>query len=190
MKTLIPSRFVSFLGLLLLSTMPLHATQIFLELEGAAYGDIEGDPSVATLGGVDVSTMIECDAFEWELVQPIDFASFQPTGDLQMRAMKLVKTTDQSTPLLIDALSHHQVVSGTFHFFEHDADSGETVHASTIEFENAYVVHFRTWRPHRQDPASAPFRRMDEVQIIAEKMVFADLDSGHMTLLTNTVRGG
>lgn len=154
------------------------AENAYLELE--ANGEvIEGEPSRPEIGGMDVSTQIECLAFNHEV--------FRATGGQAVQGpVKIVKVVDKSSPLLYQALSQNQNITATFNFFQRDRDLGSIENHYRIELANARISGIRHWFPNRLDPASITYPQMEEISFTYQTITITHLNSGTTTVMSLT----
>lgn len=154
------------------------ALNVYLELtlNGIA---IEGEPATVSVGGVDVSTHIECFAAEHEMFKS---SSGGVGSRIQHGPFKITKAVDKASPLLAQGLALNQTGSAKFRFFRNDPDTGETVHYYTVELKNVQIASIRTWSPSTKDPAALSLPYLEEIQF-----TYTEITIRHEVASTETV---
>ncbi len=170
-----PLRPLLLIAAFVLAWLPFSASAnlpVYLELQinGA---DIEGEPVQATIGGDDVSKLIECIAMEHEVYVPVSSGG-HTSGAPVPGTIKIVKRVDKATPLLLQGLAQGQIAEAEFHGYDNDPDSGETRRRFTITLTGGKIVSVRRWRPNILDPAAANMPHMEEVQFTFQTMTYRD----------------
>lgn len=145
--------------LLLAFTTSLFAGQpAYLELEiGGEL--VEGESNASTIGGVDVSQMIQVNAFRHEIIRTTGANSVNHKG------YTIVKSLDKVTPLLAKALAQNQMANATIRFFRLDSNSGDVENYLTYTLTNCQIIRVQPWMPNILDPAAANQPPMEEVTI-------------------------
>ena len=163
------------LSIFTISTM-VAAENCYLELtlNGEA---IEGEPTVTTMGGVDVSSAIECLAFTHDVFR----SGAHPTH----KPILITKRVDKSTPLLYKGLFQNQAGEATIRFFRKNTSTGETEHFQTITLSNLRIGSVRRWQPSTLDPVGAQQPLLEEVTLLYQEITIEDVLSG--TAVTATV---
>ncbi len=88
--------------------------------------------------------------------------------------LRLVKRTDQTTPLLYRGLSQGQILEGEIKLFDANPDSGEIRHRFSVSLGQAQIVSMTTTSPDVYDPEDANRPVYDFLEIVAGSIVYAD----------------
>ncbi|WP_193212851.1 type VI secretion system tube protein TssD [Luteolibacter marinus] len=151
MKTLL-------LSLFLLLPCSLHAAlNGYLELTVGG-NTIVGDATITTMGGTDVSEMLEVVAFRHELIRTSSQA-------LTHKGFTLVKRLDKSTPLLAQALANNATGEAVLHLFRRNSDTGEIEEYLTYTLQNCQFVRVQPWKPNTLDPDTAASPDLEEITL-------------------------
>ncbi|MGD8359731.1 MAG: hypothetical protein PVG42_16875 [Lysobacterales bacterium] len=114
-----------------------------LSVNGGDY--LDGDVTLATIGGVDVSSGY--------------FEILEIDQSLMAKAKSgpviFQKRVDQATPAILEAIMEEAPVDGSILIFDNDPVSGETRHRFTISFLNAQIVASDTRLPDTFDAEEA-----------------------------------
>lgn len=138
-----------------------------LTLNGTA---LSGDTTMASIGGVDVSTgHIECFGVHHEM-----FKAANHSAQTTHAPFKLIKRVDKASPLLYQALAQNQNVAGTIKYFRTSPEDGSTQLYFTITFSQARVNAIRHWSPNNLDAATSQYPQMEEVSISYNTITFTE----------------
>ena len=140
----------------------------FLTVDGVA---LEGDPTIDTIGGEDVSTAIECPSAVYELY-------VGPRGAVARTPVTIRKRVDKSSPLLAKALAQNQRVDGEIRFYQSDADTGLTARSYTLTITIGKVSAIRSWLPDRSDAETTDLPMLEEVSVVYQSLTVTDAASG------------
>ena len=165
MKTLL-------LSLLLLLPCSLHAAlNSFLELtvDGSP---IVGDATTNSMGGTDVSQMLEVVAFRHELIRT-------SSSGVTHKGFTLVKRLDKSTPLLAQALAVNSTGQAVLHLYRRNSDTGEIEEYLTYTLENCQFVRVQPWKPSTLDPDTAASPDLEEITLTYQSLTIESTTSGN-----------
>lgn len=109
--------------------------------------DIEGESTVESIGGVDVSKAIECEGFSESVTAAQDPASRQPTGQRIYEPLVIRKWVDKSSPELAKALCNTDLCEGEFLFFRPASEDAQMEHFFTVKIERARVSSIKRFLP-------------------------------------------
>lgn len=152
--------------------------RVYLKLK-AAGADIEGESTVESIGGVDVSTAIECEWYYEGVEAAQDPASKQPTGQRIYDALTVRKWVDKSTPELAKALCNTDMCEGEFMFFRPALEDAQMEHFFTCKIENARISKIKRFLPDGlDDVAKAGKPPMEEVSFVAGRFTWTHLPGG------------
>ena len=166
-------------GLLTLAAMPAQsALNVYLEL--TANGEsIAGETTLGSVGGLDVTDMIECHAVNHEMFASFDTSTGRLTGQLNHAPFKIVKRVDKASPLIAKALSNNEVIEARFRYFRpNPSGDGTTQQYFTIELSGGRVSGLRHWTPNNLDPAGSAYPYMEEVSFVYERITIRYEDGG------------
>jgi type VI secretion system secreted protein Hcp len=129
----------------------------------AAGETVEGDSSVTSMDRADT---IEVLSLEQQVSTAFDRATLLPTGRRIYAPIRFTKLMDRATPLLRQALSQNQVVSGSFRWFRpNPAGTGGAQHFFTLDFTEGRITKCTLRLPDTLDPAQATLAPMEEVEL-------------------------
>ena len=120
------------------------AMNVHLELTANGV-TIEGESTVATVGGEDVENTIECLSYRDHAESA--FQRGLPTGVLSMEPIRIVKRIDKSTPLLFKAMDFSEALEGNFKFFRTSPVDGVTEFFLTVTGEQGRVAFINRTSP-------------------------------------------
>jgi len=125
---------------------------------------LDGDVTMATIGGVDVSTgYIEVYGFNQSLIAKAKSAP-----------ITIMKRIDQTTPVIASAVAEEKVVTGQILLFDNDPDSGETRHRFTISLSGGLAVESTIVLPDAFDPQQANKPPYEYLQIVPGSYTLTD----------------
>jgi type VI secretion system Hcp family effector len=142
-------------ALLMMFAVPVHAAlngyaQIFIDGQ-----PLDGDTTMASIGGVDVSTgYIEIYQLDQTLMAKAKSAP-----------ISIMKRVDQTTPKLAQVIAEGKTISGQILIFDNDPDTGETRHRFSIYLDNAEVVESTILIPDAFDASQRNKPVVEQVQI-------------------------
>lgn len=132
---------------------------------------LAGDSTNSSVGGVDVSAMLECYSLE--------FSASSPEGkESQFSPLRFRKRSSENTPELWKASLLKQKISGTFHMFDADPNSGQTRERFRVVITGAQIVNLSTASPDASNPSLAPMPQYDLVELAPKTMSINELTSG------------
>ena len=122
--------------------------RVYLKLTFVEGGTaIEGESTVDSIGGVDVSKFIECEGFTESMMTAQDAASRTPTGQRIFEPVIVRKWVDKSSPELAKALCETAKMIGEFHFFRPSAENAQMELFFTVKIEDARVSAIKRFLP-------------------------------------------
>jgi type VI secretion system Hcp family effector len=150
--------------------------RVYLRLK-ANKEDIKGESSVNTIGGEDVSTLIECDAYNESCKTAQEAGSMTPTGTRLYEPITIRKAVDSSSPLLMRALTDTEPCEGEFLFFRPAKASGKQEKFFTVTISDARVCSVKRFLPDEasvgataSDVSGAGKPPMEEVAFVFGKI--------------------
>ncbi len=120
--------------------------RVYLRLKANGQ-DIKGESSVNTIGGEDVSQLIECDNYVEGCHTAQEAGSRTPTGTRLYDPITIRKNVDSSSPLLMRALTDTEPCEGEFLFFRPAKGSGKQEKFFTVTIAEARVCSVRRFLP-------------------------------------------
>jgi len=152
--------------------MALHA-YAQLSSNGSA---LTGDTMLVEIGGIDVSSEhIEIYELIFGSSRGISGKSGRARGHRQLSPIELVKRTDQTTPLLYQALSENQRIDGDIKLFDADPDSGEIRHRFTVTLAGARVSSLTTISPDVYDADASNRPIYDLLELAVNTITYTDM---------------
>ena len=118
---------------------------------------LSGDVTMQEIGGIDVST----DHIE---IYQVEHNIKPGKNKLISGPIVILKRIDQTSPLLLQAMSEGQRIDGDIKIFDNDPDSGETRHRFTIRLTQAEVVGISSNLPdafNAEDSNRPPYERIE-----------------------------
>jgi type VI secretion system Hcp family effector len=108
---------------------------------------VKGESSVSTIGGEDVSTLIECDSFTEGCRTAQEAGSMTPTGTRLYDPIVIRKNVDSSSPLIMRALTDTEPCEAEFLFFRPTKASGKQEKFFTITISDARISEVKRFLP-------------------------------------------
>jgi type VI secretion system secreted protein Hcp len=105
-------------------------------------GAIKGS-STKKEGDLDFSKGLECHAFNYEVLTPIDSKSGQPAGKRQHNPITIIRESDSASPKLLQALANGEVFSVAKLQFNRIGQDGKPRITHTIELTNGTVCRVK-----------------------------------------------
>ncbi|MFQ5514488.1 MAG: type VI secretion system tube protein TssD [Myxococcota bacterium] len=102
----------------------------------------------------------------------------QPTGQIRVRPIRIMKQLDECTPLLTQALVQGQTVEVIFRFFR-QVPGGEVEHYFTISLPDARVSSQSIVSPDTLDPASVNRPPLESVSFIFSRITWTYEPTGN-----------
>lgn len=151
--------------------------RVYLRLK-ANGEDIKGESSVNTIGGEDVSQLIECDAYNEGCKTAQEAGSMTPTGTRLYEPLTIRKNVDASSPLIMRALTDTEPCEGVFLFFRPAKGSGKQEKFFTVTISDARVCAVKRFLPQdapspgmtAADVSAAGKPPMEEVSFVFGKI--------------------
>jgi type VI secretion system Hcp family effector len=153
--------------------------RVYLKLK-AGGSDIEGESTVTTIGGIDVSKAIECDGFSEKVTAAQDHTSKRPTGQRIYEAITIRKWVDKSSPELQKALCDTALCEGEFLFFRPAHDEKRMEHFFTVKMERARVSGINRYLPDVPDGdiAAAAKPPLETVSFVFGRVTWSHVPAG------------
>jgi type VI secretion system secreted protein Hcp len=128
--------------------------RVYLRLK--ANGEqIKGESSVNTIGGEDVSELIECDSYAEGCKTAQEAGSMTPTGTRLYTPLVIRKNVDASSPLIMRALTDTEPCEAEFLFFRPTKGSGKQEKFFTVTISDARVCEVQRFLPESPLDVSA-----------------------------------
>ncbi len=150
-------------------SLPLYISQI----EGEKQGKIKG--GVTQAGRVD---WIECHAFNHEVISPRDAASGLPTGKRQHKPVRIIKSFDKASPLLMNALVNNENLKKVEFCFWQPSKAGKEQLYYKVELINANIAGIKPYVLNVKDPNLTRFPDMEEISFTYQKIIWTFMDGG------------
>lgn len=149
---------------------------------------LQGDTTVQTLGGVDVSSdHIEVYELKWGSAAPAAESGGR-TGRVAMLPVLITKRIDHSTPRLYQALVTNGQVEGDIKIFDTSADDGSTRHRFTLVLGRSRLQSISSSSPDSLDPEVSARPPREVVAIIATSLTYRDEIHGVEFVHENVLR--
>ena len=130
-----PIALLSYFLLLALLSFCHSESNAFLTLKGNRQGNIPGSVTQKGKEG-----QIQVVAYDWSITSPIDPATGQATGKIQVQPLKIVKPVDKSTPKLLTALVQGEVLNTfTLNFWRAPSTGAQQIYY-TVKLVSAKIV--------------------------------------------------
>jgi len=143
-------------------------TPAYMKVEGSNQGLITAGANTADSmankyqeGVEDYSTV---QALKHEVILPRDPQSGQPSGQRVHQPLVITKIMDKASPLLSNSLSTGENLTEVELKFYRTSMTGTEEHYFTIKLTDARIVDMRTYFPNAQDPATAHFTHLEDVE--------------------------
>ena len=117
---------------------------------------VKGESSVSTIGGEDVSTLIECDSYTESCRTAQEAGSMTPTGTRLYEPIVIRKNVDSSSPLIMRALTDTEPCEAEFLFFRPTKASGKQEKFFTITLARSARVSVERFLPDEATPPAVP----------------------------------
>lgn len=156
MRISIKSNIYSFIVLTSILLFPLNSWAAFnvyisLTING---NDIDGDSTTQSIGGIDISNMIEATSAGYSVSVPVN--SDGSLGRHSYRPFTITKRVDRSSPLLFKALTVGESVDRLeAKYFRVNSNTGAPEHFLTILLEDGFVTSIIPTSPSTTDSQSA-----------------------------------
>ena len=163
-------------AVLLASTSTAFAERnAYLTLKGAKQGDIKGS---VTQKGHEGQIMVQ--AYNHEIVNPIDAATGMPTGKRQHKTLTILKEVDRSSPLLYTALrTNENIEEFTLRFYA-ASPTGQETQYFTITLTNARIAGIKAAMLDNLRPENVKIPFREEVAFTYQKITWTWVD-GNIT---------
>jgi type VI secretion system secreted protein Hcp len=111
-------------------------------------------------------------AFKHEIIIPRDPQSGQPSGQRVHQPVVMTKIFDKSSPLLYAALASGERLTKVEIKWFRTSMAGTQEHYFTHTLEDAMIVDIRAHSPNAQDPESAHFTHMEDIEMTYRKITW------------------
>ena len=150
------------------------ALQVYAELTANGTA-LTADSTNNTVGGVDVSAMVECFSLEFAVSNQVEGASTTSTALRRFSPLRIRKRSSGNTAELWQASLTNQNISGTFHMFDTNPEDGSTRERFNVVFTNARLVSLSTCSPDTSNPGTASMAQYDVIELTPHTMSISDL---------------
>ncbi|MGD0530602.1 MAG: type VI secretion system tube protein TssD [Polyangiaceae bacterium] len=151
--------------------------QFLLTIQFKTQGKITGD-ATAKQGPLDMTTGLQCHAFEYLVESQFDAGSGMLTGRRKHSALRIVREVDSASPLLWQALcTNENLVAATLSFARPDGTGKLALH-TTIALTGGAIVKYRTW--HGILPGSGDeleqlhTNELEEFDLVFQKLTYSN----------------
>ncbi|WP_339446908.1 Hcp family type VI secretion system effector [Pseudomonas sp. EA_5y_Pfl2_R50] len=117
-------------------------------------------------------------AFHHDVIIPRDPQSGQPTGQRVHKPVKITKVFDKSSPLLQAALTSGERLSKVEIKWFRTSAQGTQEHYYTTVLEDAILVSAKDYMHNCQDPATACFTHLEDIEMTYRKITWTHEVSG------------
>ncbi len=147
---------------------------------------IEGETTMNSIGGDDVSNLIEVYSFGFNVSNSVDSGGTR-TGGTRYRPIRILKRVDKASPLLFQALVENQSCEATISFYGNNRDSGVTERIYEVMLENARIVGLMPVSPSTFDAdlSNMPFN--ESVSIVFQAITVTSITGS--TQASDTIGG-
>lgn len=144
-----------------------------LTVNGSA---LSGDVSLASIGGVDVSSdHIEVAEVRFGAqMATLDSSPGRIRGARRILPVRLVKRLDGSTPDLYRALATNATVAGEVKIFDTNPEDGSTRHRFTVTISGARILSVQSATPNAWDD-DAPTLASEVVELVPHTITYTDV---------------
>jgi type VI secretion system secreted protein Hcp len=149
------------------------ALNAYLRLTGATQGEMKG--SVILKGREDSIMVI---AVDHEVVSPRIAASGLSTGKLQHRPLVITKEVDKSSPLLMNALIHNEIIREWKLEFWQPSLSGTEEQYYSIQLINASIVGIHFEMLNNKVPENMQYKEREHISFNYQKIIWTYEDGG------------
>jgi len=152
--------------------------QFLLTIQFQKQGKITGDQT-AKQGPLDMSTGLQCTAFNYAVDSQFDAGSGQLTGRRKHQPIRIVREVDSASPLLWQALcTNENLVAATLSFARPKGDGTLALH-TTIAFTGGALVKYRTWHgvlPGSGDELESQLstNELEEFDLVFQKLTYSN----------------
>ncbi len=151
-------------------------TPAYMSIEGVTQGNItEGANTMDSMGNryqEGHENEVTVQAFKHEIIIPRDPQSGQPSGQRVHQPLVITKIFDKSSPLLYAALASGERLSEINIKWYRTSMAGTQEHYFTHTLEDAMIVDIRGHSPNAQDPETAHFTHMEDVEFTYRKITW------------------
>jgi type VI secretion system secreted protein Hcp len=117
--------------------------------------------------------------FDHEVVRPIDAATGQSTGRYTYKPIRIVKAIDQSTPLLMKALTTNSTIAGEFRFRRADPKDPKNVTTYyTVSITGGHVIGVRNWKTNTRDLSADRAGDLEEISFTFQTITWTYVQGG------------
>lgn len=152
-RRFLPIHVPVFVAMLLLPTVSQAAVNAYMMLSCNG-SSIAGEPTMQSVGGVDVSDMIEVYAFGLNVSVAAD-ADGRTTSRRSYKPVRILKRIDKASPLIVQALAQNLSCEAEIKFFRTDPDQGQLEHFYTVALSGARIAAIMPVLSSTLDPATA-----------------------------------
>lgn len=136
---------------------------------------VSGDTEIISLGGVDVSQMIECISYQHSVHRT---EGVRAGAEVRHGAVTFRKRIDRASPLLLQGFVQLQVADGTFYFFDTNPEDGITRHFFSLEFAGARIGSVAHSLPETLAEGSVVVPPLEEVTLSYHTANWTHVPSG------------
>jgi len=168
-----------FVLLLLAITLAANAQQQNIYVAISANGTvIQGEHPAITVGGIDVTDMLEVLSLDHTISRSIN----QGTGSLgpiQHGEIRLIKRVNKSSPLLAQAFAQGQTITATINFFRQSAQTGQPELFYTMQVSNGVITSIAPWKTTSTIGGTSSTGELYEAVTLAyQRLTVTDINSG------------
>lgn len=151
------------------------ALNAYLTLAGQSQGQIHGDVTTAGREGT-----IEVYAFDHTVFSPRSGSTGLPTGKRQHEPLRITKSIDKSTPLLMSAwVNNENLTQFELRFYQPDPKTGAERNYYTIILTNAHIVSIQQEMLNNKNPDFQSYPAREHVTFVYEGIEWVHPTSGN-----------
>lgn len=146
---------------------------MYLSITGATQGNISQSAFTAnSVGNVyqeGHTDEVFCQALNFHITIPRDPQSGAPTGQRVHQPASIIKYTDKSSPLLLNAVTSGEILQITANFYR-TSTAGKQENYYEVQFTDVLLVDYRHYTPIALEPDNGPYRDMEEIMFTYRKI--------------------
>lgn len=147
---------------------------------------IDGESTMDSIGGDDVSNLIEVYSFGFNVSNSVDSGGTR-TGSTRYRPIRILKRVDKASPLLFQALVDNQNCEALIRFYGNDRDTGATIRTYEVLLENARIVGIMPLSPNTFDADLSITPFVESVSIVFQTITVTSITGS--TQASDTIGG-
>lgn len=144
-----------------------QTVHLFLKADGK---DVKGESTQTSLGR---EGSIECISYEQAVKTAREEGTNMVTGRRQHQPIKILKRIDQSSPLIMKALTENQKVEAVFKFYRpNPSGDGTTEQFYTVQLKDANVAAVKQQVPDTIAKDTAGLPPMETIEFVFKEIIW------------------